>query len=67
VLGIGRTPPGARALQSLLGDIAVGAFNFSGSNRQVALQCALVVELLAPLVGELPPDSGASYGALLIV
>ena len=47
MLSIVRTPPSTRAFQALLDNVAVGAFNFSRANGQVAPDCVLVIELVS--------------------
>lgn len=49
MLCIRRSPPSPWALQALLDDVAVGTFDFSRANREVAHQSAVVVELFVPM------------------
>ena len=50
MLGIVSPPPSAGALHALLDDVAVGAFNFSRTNRQIALDCVLIIELVCSVI-----------------
>ena len=44
MLGVGGEPPGAGAFEALLHDVAVGAFNFTRANGQVACESRLVAD-----------------------
>ena len=47
MVGVFDAPPRSRALEALLRNIAMGAFNLSEANRQVIGQCLAIVQLVA--------------------
>ena len=66
VLRVGRTPPGTRALEPLLDDVTMRAFNLPRADRQTPRQRILIVQLFPTMtqISVAPAHRGFTVGHL---